>query len=197
MNHGHPGAERTAPISAKHHDVEQVDAVMLAARVLVAITAQSVAALAEQVTLPQLRVLVMVVSGGPLNLNAVARGLGVHPSNATRACDRLVAAGLLRRSEDAADRRNLVLELTADGHQLVQMVTRHRRSAIEDILGRMSERHRRELMPVLQAFTQAAGEISRSGAWALGWTTEQPIGGDATERAVAPDSALTGRSAGD
>lgn len=191
MNHGEPGVECTEQISAK-----QVDAVMLAARVLVAITAQSVAALAEQVTLPQLRVLVMVVSGGPLNLNAVARGLGVHPSNATRACDRLVAAGLLRRSEDAADRRNLVLELTADGHQLVQMVTRHRRGAIEDILGRMSDRRRHELVPVLQAFTQAAGEISRSGAWALGWTTEQPIGGDATEPAVAPDSALTGRSAG-
>lgn len=133
---------------------------MFAARVLVAITAQSVAALAEQVTLPQLRVLVMVVSGGPLNLNAVARGLGVHPSNTTRACDRLVAAGLLHRSEDAADRR-------------------------------------RELMPALQAFTQAAGEIFRSGAWALGWTTEQPIGSDATEPVVAPGSTLTGRSAGD
>ncbi|MGH3865448.1 MAG: MarR family winged helix-turn-helix transcriptional regulator [Pseudonocardiaceae bacterium] len=180
MNHVQPGAERIHQISA-----EQVDAVMLAARVLVAITAQSVAALAEQVTLPQLRVLVMVASGGPLNLNAVARGLGVHPSNATRACDRLVAAGLLRRSEDAADRRNLVLELTADGHQLVQMVTRHRRAAIEDILGRMSGRRCRELVPVLQAFAQAAGEIPRSGAWALGWTTEQPIGGDATEPAGA------------
>ena len=177
-----PGAGRIDQISAK-----QVDAVMLAARVLVAITAQSVATLPEQVTLPQLRVLVMVMvaSGGPLNLNAVARGLGVHPSNATRTCDRLVVAGLLRRSEDAADRRNLVLELTTDGHELVQMVTGHRRAAIKDILGRMSGRHRRELVPALQAFVQAAGEIPRSGAWALGWPTEQPIGGDATEPAGA------------
>lgn len=184
MDHVQPGAKRTEQVSA-----EQVDVVMLAARVLVAITAQSVAALAEQVTLPQLRVLVMVASGGPLNLNAVARGLGVHPSNATRACDRLVAAGLLRRSEDATDRRNLVLELTANGHQLVQMVTRHRRGAIEDILGQMSSGHRRELVTVLQAFAEAAGEIPHSGVWALGWTTEHPIGGDATEPAVALGSA--------
>ena len=187
MNHVQLGGDGTEQITA-----EQVDAVMLAARVLVAITAQSVAALAEQVTLPQLRVLVMVASGGPLNLNAVAQGLGVHPSNATRACDRLVAAGLLRRREDAADRRNLVLELTADGCQLVQMMTQHRRTAIEDILGRMSSQCRRELVPVLQAFAQAAGEISSSGAWALGWTTEQPIGSDTIEPAVAPGSAWTG-----
>lgn len=178
MTHVHSGAEGPEQVSA-----EQVDAVMLAARVLVAITAQSVAALEQQVSLPQLRVLVMVASGGPLNLNAVARGLGVHPSNATRACDRLVAAGLLHRGEDAADRRNLVLELTADGRQLVQTVTRHRRSAIEDILGRMSGKHRRELVPVLQAFAQAAGDLPGSGVWTLGWTTEQPVASDATEPA--------------
>ena len=187
MNHVQRGGDGTEQISA-----EQVDAVMLAARVLIAITAQSVAALAEQVTLPQLRVLVMVASGGPLNLNAVAQGLGVHPSNATRACDRLVAAGLLHRREDAADRRNLVLELTVDGCQLVQMMTQHRRTAIEDVLGRMSGKHRRELVPVLQAFAQAAEEIPSSGAWALGWTTEQPISGDVTEPAVAPGGAWTG-----
>jgi DNA-binding MarR family transcriptional regulator len=168
-----PAAGGTESIS-----VEQVDAVMLAARVLVAITAQSVAALPDQVTLPQLRVLVMVASGGPLNLNAVARGLDVHPSNATRACDRLVAAGLLHRREDVADRRNLVLELTNNGRQLVQVVTHHRRAAIKDILGRMPGPRRRELVSALQAFGQAASEIPSSGAWTLGWTTEQPVGGD-------------------
>jgi DNA-binding MarR family transcriptional regulator len=60
---------------------------------LVAIRAQSVAAVDDVVTLPQLRVLVMVSSRGPLNLGAVAAGLGVHLSNATRAVDRMVRAG--------------------------------------------------------------------------------------------------------
>jgi hypothetical protein len=61
-------------------DPEQVDAVMLAMRVLVAVTAQSVAELDERVTLPQLRVLVVIASRGPQNLAAVAQGLGVHSS---------------------------------------------------------------------------------------------------------------------
>ncbi|HEX4099279.1 MAG TPA: MarR family transcriptional regulator [Pseudonocardiaceae bacterium] len=172
MGRAQPGVDDACRSSA----TAQVDAVMLAARVLVAITAQSVAALEAQVTLPQLRVLAMVASDGPLNLGAVARGLGVHPSNATRACDRLVAAGLLHRGEDAVDRRNLILELTAAGRQLVQTVIRHRRASIQDVLSRMSGEHRRELVPTLNAFARAAGEIPNSEPWVLGWTTERPAG---------------------
>ena len=86
---GLPAGEGAAELSAP-----DVEAVVLATRLLVAISAQSVAAVDDVVTLPQLRVLVMVSSRGPLNLGAVAAGLGVHPSNATRAVDRMVGAGL-------------------------------------------------------------------------------------------------------
>jgi hypothetical protein len=72
---GSPAGEGAAELSAPG-----VEAVVLATRLLVAISAQSVAAVDDVVTLPQLRVLVMVSSRGPLNLGAVAAGLGVHPS---------------------------------------------------------------------------------------------------------------------
>lgn len=147
---------------------------MLAARVLVAITAQSVAIVQEDVTLPQLRVLVMVASRGPLNLNTVARGLAVHPSNATRACDRLVAAGLLDRRDNPEDRRNLILELTERGRELVETVMAHRRAAIETVLAQVPPIHRRALAPALRCFA-AAGDVSEqipdSEAWTLGWTS--------------------------
>lgn len=152
---------------------EQIDAVMLAARVLVAVTAQSVAGVEDQVTLPQLRVLVMIASRGPQNLASVADGLGVHSSNATRTCDKLVHAGLIDRSDDPTDRRNLVLRLTPAGWQLVRTVTEHRRGAIGDVLARMPAELRNDLVPALLAFAQAAGEIPPSQAWSLGWTTEQ------------------------
>lgn len=155
---------------------EQIDAVMLAARVLVAVTAQSVASVEDQVTLPQLRVLVMIASRGPQNLASVAQGLGVHSSNATRTCDKLVDASLIHRSDDPADRRNLVLRLTASGWQLVQTMTEHRRTAIENVLAKMPPQLRNDLAPALLAFAEAAGEIPLGRAWTLGWTTEQPIG---------------------
>src|SRR5689334_24049458 len=94
---------------------DDVEATMLAARALVGISAQSLAEVDDAVTPPQLRVLVMIASRGPLNLGAVARGLGVHPSNATRACDRLVVAGLLDRRDDPADPPNLPVQPTARG----------------------------------------------------------------------------------
>lgn len=151
---------------------EDVEAVMAAARVLVAVTAQSVAVVEDEVTLSQLRVLVMVASRTAPNLGAVATSLSVHPSNATRAVDRLVTAGLLNRSDDPSDRRNLVLELTPEGHELVRRVMGARREAIAAILDKMPPGRRRSLVPVMRAFAEAGGENWKDdAAWSLGWTT--------------------------
>lgn len=155
---------------------DDVEAVMLAARALVAVTARSVAAVEEVVTLSQLRVLVMVASRGALNLGAVAAGLGVHPSNATRAVDRLVGAGLLERRDDPADRRNLILELSPQGRGLVERVMADRRSAIADIVQRMPVKRRRALVPVLGSFAAACGELPDDAAWSMGWTTAEADG---------------------
>lgn len=150
---------------------DEVSAVMSAARLLVALSARSVALVEDVVTLPQLRVLVIVASRGPLHLGAVAQGLDVHLSNATRACDRLVAAGLLDRRDDPADRRHLLLELTAAGRELVERVMGHRRAAIAEVLARMPAHEREVLAPVLRSFAAAGGEVPEPAAWALGWTT--------------------------
>lgn len=150
---------------------QEHEAVMSAARVLVAVSAQSVAAVEDVVTLPQLRVLVMVASRTAPNLGAVANGLDVHPSNATRTVERLVSAGLLDRRDDPTDRRNLVLELTAKGRELVDQVMGQRRVAIAAILERMPPGRRRSLVPVMRAFAEAGGETSDDAVWSLGWTT--------------------------
>lgn len=147
----------------------QVDAVMLAAQALVGVTAQSVAEVEDIVTLPQLRLLVLVSGRGSLNLNALAEAMGVHPSNATRACDRLVAAGLLVRRESAVDRRNVELALTDKGRDLVESIVNRRRTAIGAVLARMPERRRQSLVAATRAFAQAAGEASTRSAWKLGW----------------------------
>lgn len=157
-----------------HHDqefLEQVDAVVRATRVLVAVIAQSVAEVEDVITLPQFRVLVMVATHGPLNLRAVASALGVHPSNATRTCDRLVAGGLLDRRDDPTDRRHLVLTLTDEGRRLIDSVTQHRRAAIGAVLAQLPPPNRRTLAADLEAFADAAGEIPDAQSSPLGWTT--------------------------
>ena len=123
----------------------------------------------DRVTLPQFRVLMLVATRGGLNLGALAQAMGVHPSNASRACDRLVDAGLLARSESTLDRRNLMLELTPDGQALIDEVIDHRRNAIATILEGLPESRRRTLANAMLSFAEAAGEIHGDSAWKLGW----------------------------
>lgn len=148
---------------------DQVHAVMVAAQALVGVAAQGVAEVEDRVTLPQLRVLMLVATRGGLNLGALAEAMGVHPSNASRACDRLVDAGLLHRSEAALDRRNLMLELTGNGQSLIDELVNHRRTAIAAILGHMPESRRRTLASAMVSFAQAADTTHGASAWKLGW----------------------------
>ena len=46
--------------------------------------------------------------------------MGLHLTRASRLCDRLVAAGLLDRADDPANRRQLTLTLTPDGERVVR-----------------------------------------------------------------------------
>ncbi len=142
---------------------------MLAVQALVGVAAQSVAEVEDRVTLPQLRALVLIASRGKLNLNALAEAMDVHPSNASRSCDRLVAAGLLFRRESTLDRRHLVLELTEEGGKLIETLIEHRREAIAAVLERVPQGRRRALVNAMRTFGQAAGESPPGDAWKLGW----------------------------
>ena len=148
-----PGTTRQSAI--------QVDAVMRASRALVGIAAASLAEVDDVVTVPQLRVLVIVDTRGPQNLAAVASALEVNPSNASRTCDRLIKAGLLDRQESPIDRRHVTLTLTDAGKALVDQVTSHRRAAIGRVLRRMRPDERDRLAAALDSFASAAGEPSR------------------------------------
>jgi hypothetical protein len=53
-------------------------------------------------------------------------------------------------------------------------MTEHRRTVIVNVLGKMSANYRSELIPALQAFAEAAGEIPEGQVWSVGWTTGQP-----------------------
>ncbi|MEO6882245.1 MAG: MarR family transcriptional regulator [Mycobacteriaceae bacterium] len=136
----------------------EVDAVMHAARVLVAVVASSLSAVESVVTVTQLRILMLVATRESMNLSAVAEALRVHASNASRACDRLVRDKLLERRDSTTDRRNLVLELSPQGRELVESVVESRRAAMRAILTNMSVEDRARLAPVLNGFAVAAGE---------------------------------------
>ncbi len=140
-------------------DVDAVtDAVLTASRLLVAISARSIAAAGDAVTLPQFRLLVVLHTRGPLKHADLADLLAVNPSTATRMVDRLVSVGMVDRRSSENSRREIVLSLTTAGARVVRQVTARRRREIAKIVAKMPNKARRGLVDVLTAFTEAGGE---------------------------------------
>lgn len=134
------------------------DAVVTASRLLIAVSAKAIAAVDESITLAQFRLLVVLRGTGRANVSVVADHLGVNPSAVTRMVDRLVAVDLVNRQVNPASRRELVLDLTAEGLRVVRQVTQQRRRRMARIVARMPERSRARLVDALAAFTDAGGE---------------------------------------
>lgn len=155
---------RPAPL-----DVEPlVDAVLHSSRALVAVAARSLAAVADEVTLPQYRVLVVLAARGPQGLAPLAAALGVSPSTATRMCGRLVRKGLVQRRTPSRDRRQVRLALTEAGRAVVAQVTALRRGEIARIVAAVPPERRAQVVDALTAFAEAAGE-SADRDWTAGW----------------------------
>ena len=149
---------------------ELVTAVLTASRVLVGVSAQSLADLDETVTITQFRTLVVLSRSDGINLNGLAEELDVNSSTAMRMVDRLIAAELVTREDNPDNRREVVLRLTPAGRQLVERVTRKRRARIAEIVTAMPTAQHAELISALRSFSDAAGEPpARQITSGLGW----------------------------
>ncbi len=150
-----------------------LETLLTTSRIIVASVVRSLASVSDSVSVPQLRVLVMLSARAPLNLTAVAERLGVNPSNASRTCDRLVKAGFVDRQLDPHDRRHISLALTRDGRRLVAEVMDHRRDLLALVVGAMPVQAQQQLTDSLDAFNNAARALlddpqeSVKGPWLL------------------------------
>ena len=136
------------------------DSLLTASRLLVAISARSIALVDDTITIPQFRTLVLLSNEGPVNLATLAALLDVQPSTIGRMVDRLVSAGLIDRRAHPTSRRELVAELTPRGRRVVKKVTANRRKELARVVEKMPARERRGLVRALTAFTTAGGEPS-------------------------------------
>ncbi|MBD0841466.1 MarR family winged helix-turn-helix transcriptional regulator [Streptomyces sp. TRM68416] len=166
-------------------DVDAVTrAVLTASRLLVAVSARSLAAVEERVTLAQFRMLVVLSTRGATKLVALADLLQVAPSTAMRMVDRLITAGLADRQANPDDRRETLLRLTDEGRRTVEDVTARRRAEIAGIVERLTPAQRLALVEALAAFNEAGGEPPApvpddAEPHPLGWVVEPTPARDA------------------
>lgn len=149
-------AENALPVEESLDGI--TDALLTASRLLVAISAHSIAVVDETITIPQFRTLVILSNRGPVNLATLAGLLGVKPSATGRMVDRLVGAGLIDRLPHPTSRRELLAALTPRGRKVVRQVTAQRRDEIARIVEQMPSTDRHGLVRALTAFTAAGGE---------------------------------------
>ncbi len=76
-------------------------------------------------TIAQLRTLLILAEEGPLIIGHIAQRLGVGLSTGGHLVDRLVQAGLAERTEDAEDRRRTLAQLTPKGEDLYARLLNH------------------------------------------------------------------------
>jgi DNA-binding MarR family transcriptional regulator len=158
------GASDRAGVARRAVDQTLVEEFLTASRALMGLAVHSLGSAPVDVTPPQHRVLVLLAGRGPQSVTEVAEELGVNRSNATRICDRLERAGLVRRSPSSEDGRVVQVDLTPAGLELVDAVTQSRRAEIERVLRGMSAAERRAAVRALEAFNRSAGELDDS-AW--------------------------------
>lgn len=144
-------------------DVDAVtDAVLTASRLLMSVSARSIAAVDDTITIPQFRLLVVLHARGPVKLTAIAEALAVNPSTATRMVERLVTTKMVSREPHPTSRRELVVDLTERGRGVVLEVMRRRSTQISRIVAQMTPTARRNLVRALSAFA-AAGGVATGG----------------------------------
>ncbi|WP_406186327.1 MarR family winged helix-turn-helix transcriptional regulator [Streptomyces sp. NBC_01006] len=170
-----PHADASPPRVDDAADVDDVTrALLTASRLLVAVSARSLAAAEDKVTLAQFRMLVVLATRGAAKLVVLAEALGVNPSTAMRMVDRLIAVGLADRRPNPENRRETILTVTPAGLRLVEEVTARRRGEIAAIAARIDPGQRAALVDALTAFNAAGGEPTvRDGdgsLFPLGWS---------------------------
>lgn len=107
-------------------------------------------------TITQLRSLFLIVNKGSTNFRKLAGALRVTPSNVTGIVDRLEEQGLVSRTQNPEDRREMTLQATDKGKALVSNLKEAEIKQMTQILSLLSLEELSALVQGLSAFIRAA-----------------------------------------
>ncbi len=103
----------------------------------------------------RLSALSVLVFGGAMSLNALARAEQVRPPTMSRIVDALESAGLARRTINEQDRRAVVIEATTKGAAILWQGRKRRVKFLARHLSRLSDAERKQIENAVQAIQKA------------------------------------------
>lgn len=107
-------------------------------------------------SMTQLSALMRLYHGGGCGVSDLGEHLGVTNAAASQMIDKLVALGLLERSEDPRDRRVKNIVISARGRELIHNGVEARRKWMESLNTALTQDEREAIIPALTCLTRAA-----------------------------------------
>jgi DNA-binding MarR family transcriptional regulator len=103
----------------------------------------------------RLSALSVLVFGGAMSLNELARAEQVRPPTMSRIVDALESENLIRRTVNPQDRRAVVLEATEKGTAILWQGRKRRVKFLAKHISRLSEQERRQIDDAVKAIQKA------------------------------------------
>ena len=104
-----------------------------------------------ELTMAQLKTMVVLEDEGPATVGQVAEILGVGVPTGSHLVNRLVQSNLAQRLEDPADRRRTEVSLTLEGEELLRKLRQGKRSLLRRWMMQMDEIDLAALVQALRA----------------------------------------------
>ncbi len=104
------------------------------------------------ITMAQAKLVYVVVAGGSLHLAELAARLGIGSSSASEQVDRLVDLDLLRRVDDPADRRQVVVTATPQAEEMLERFRELNQRQLRELLAHLDRDELRVVANSIEIF---------------------------------------------
>ena len=132
--------------------------------------------LSLDITIAQLRVMLILFTDGPARMGVLASSLGVSLATATGITDRLVRRNLVLREGDPQDRRVVVCKLSERGQELIDRLWGVHRARARSLLEKLPPPKLQLVARGLEAILEAALALEQEARARLGERRRQVYG---------------------
>jgi DNA-binding MarR family transcriptional regulator len=109
------------------------------------------------ITMPQLKVVLLLHMTGSVRMSDIASALGVSLATATGVVDRLVERDIVQRESQPDDRRVVLCRLSEKGQKMIGGLWQLSHDSIKELLDGMDSTQLGSVTEALEAITQASG----------------------------------------
>ncbi|HXZ95067.1 MAG TPA: MarR family transcriptional regulator [Dehalococcoidia bacterium] len=107
-------------------------------------------------TMPQLKVVLLLFMSGPARMSDIASALGVSLATATGVVDRLVERDVVQRESQPEDRRVVLCRLSEKGQKMIGRLWQLSRDNLRELLDAIEPAKLGLVIEALQAISQAS-----------------------------------------